>query len=379
MATAPTTSVAPAAPAAAHNAAAAPTGSALAREAAAPAGSALAREAAQAPDAARRQIARCAAGFAELGARLRRHPPRFVVTCARGSSDHAASYGEYLIETVLGRAVASVGPSIASVYRAPLALGDSLFVTVSQSGRSPDLLRLTEAARASGALVVGFVNDEAAPLAALCDVALPLCAGAETSVAATKSFLLSGLAFLQLAAHWSGDPALADAVAAFPGALDAASRLDWWPALAPLAAATGLYVLGRGTGLGAAREIALKLKETCRLHAEAFSTAEVVHGPIALVDRGFPVIALGQDDDSAPTTRAAVARLVELGAQVAAAIDAPDAPPGVAQLPTVRGAPPAIAPLCQVQSFYLAVPRLAAARGLDPDAPVHLRKVTETV
>jgi len=336
---------------------------------------AIAREAGQAAALAHGQLARCAAGFAELGARLRRDPPRFVVTCARGSSDHAASYGKYLIETALGRAVASVGPSIASIYRGPLALGGSLFVVVSQSGRSPDLLRLTEAARHGGALVVGFVNDERAPLAALCDVALPLCAGAETAVAATKSFLLSGLAFLQLVAHWSGEPALREAVAAFPGALEAASRLDWWPPLADLAGATSLYVLGRGTGLGAAAEIALKLKETCRLHAEAFSTAEVVHGPLALIDRGFPVLVVGQDDDSAATTRSVAARLVALGAGVRSALDVPGATP----LPVPAGVPPAIAPLCQVQSFYLAVHRLAAARGLDPDAPAHLRKVTETV
>jgi glucosamine--fructose-6-phosphate aminotransferase (isomerizing) len=341
--------------------------------------SALAREAGQAAASAKDQIARCAGGFAELGERLRRKRPRFVVTCARGSSDHAASYGKYLIETELRRAVASVGPSIASVYsaglRAPLDLDDSLFVTVSQSGKSPDLLRLTEAARESGALVVGFINDERAPLAELCHVALPLCAGPETSVAATKSFLLSGLAFLQLVAHWRGSPALTQAVEQFPDALAAASRLDWWPALAPLAGATSLYALGRGTGLGAALEIALKLKETCRLHAEAFSTAEVLHGPLALVERGFPVLAVGQDDDSAATTRSTVARLVELGASVRTTL----AVPGAELLPTLPGVPPAIAPLCQVQSFYMAVARLAQARHLDPDAPAHLRKVTETL
>jgi glucosamine--fructose-6-phosphate aminotransferase (isomerizing) len=342
----------------------------------APALSVMAREASQAAASARRQIERCAGGFAELGERLRRRPPRVVVTCARGSSDHAASYGKYLIETELGRAVASVGPSIASVYRRrPLDLADCLFVTVSQSGTSPDLLRLTESARASGALVVGFINDERAPLAERCDVVLPLCAGAETAVAATKSFLLSGLAFLQLVAHWSADRALADAAAALPDALDAASRLDWWPALAPLAGATSLYAIGRGTGLGAALEIALKLKETCRLHAEAFSAAEVLHGPLALVGRGFPVLAVGQEDDSAATTRGAIARLVELGARVRSTLDAP----GAERLPTLAGAPPAIAPLCQVQSFYMAVHRLAVARHLDPDAPAHLRKVTETV
>jgi glucosamine--fructose-6-phosphate aminotransferase (isomerizing) len=339
----------------------------------------MAREAAQAADLARAQIARCGERFAELGDRLRRRPPRFVVTCARGSSDHAASYGKYLIETELGRAVASVGPSIASVYqcsaRGALELRDCLFVTVSQSGRSPDLLRLTEAARAGGALVVGFINDERAPLVERCDVALPLCAGPETSVAATKSFLLSGLAFLQLVAHWTADPALAGAVAALPGALDAASRLDWWPALAPLAGATSLYVLGRGPGLGAALEIALKLKETCRLHAEAFSTAEVLHGPLALIDRGFPVLVVGQRDGSAPATREVVARLVELGASVRSTLEVP----GAELVPTLPAEPPVIAPLCQVQSFYLAVHRLAAARALDPDAPAHLRKVTETV
>jgi glutamine---fructose-6-phosphate transaminase (isomerizing) len=337
--------------------------------------SALVREAAQAATAARRQLVRCGTGFAELGDRLRRRPPRLVVTCARGSSDHAASYGKYLVETELGIPVASVGPSVASVYRrAPLALGDCLFVAVSQSGRSPDVLHLTDAARRAGALVVGLINDERAPLAALCDVVLPLCAGPETSVAATKSFLLSGLAFLQLVAHWHRDPALLDAAAELPAALDAASRLDWWPALAPLTGATSLYVLGRGPGLGAALEIALKLKETCRLHAEAFSTAEVLHGPLALVDRGFPVLVVGQRDDSEATTRDTIARLIALGAHVRSALDVPGAPP-LPALPTAS----AIAPLCQVQSFYMAVPRLAIARDLDPDAPAHLRKVTETV
>jgi glutamine---fructose-6-phosphate transaminase (isomerizing) len=164
-------------------------------------------------------------------------------------------------------------------------------------------------------------------------------------------------------------------VAELPGALEAASRLDWWPALAPLTGATSLYAIGRGTGMGAALEIALKLKETCRLHAEAFSAAEVLHGPLALVGRGFPVLAVGQEDDSATTTRSAVARLIELGASVCSTLDVP----GAERLPVLAGAPAAIAPLCQVQSFYMAVHRLAVARALDPDAPAHLRKVTETV
>ncbi|CAM3083163.1 SIS domain-containing protein [Corallococcus soli] len=336
----------------------------------------LAREAAPAPAAARLQLDRCRDTLAYLGARLRRTPPRFVVTCARGSSDHAAVYGKYLIETTLGRAVASLGPSVASVYNTrSLDLRDSLFIAISQSGQSPDLLRMTEAARAGGAVVLGFINDESSPLAALCDVHVPLSAGPEHSVAATKSYLLSGLAFLQLVAYWSDAPELHDAARRLPDALEAASQLDWWPALASLKDASSLYVVGRGSGLGAALEMALKLKETCRLHAEAFSSAEVLHGPLGLVRPGFPVLALGQDDNAAPGTRAVVQRMVELGATVHATLSVP----GAKLLPTLPDLPAVLAPLCQVQSFYFAVHQLATARGLNPDAPAHLRKVTETV
>jgi len=331
----------------------------------------LAREANEAAAAARRQIETCGERFAALADRLRARPPSVIVTCARGSSDHGATYGKYLLETTVGRVVASVGPSIASTYGRDLILDGALFLAISQSGRSPDLLALTEAARAAGALVVAMVNDTASPLAARAEIVLPLCAGAETSVAATKSFLMVGVAFLQLAAAWTEDPALRAAVAAAPDALAAAADLDWLPGLAALVPATRAFVIARGVGLGAALEIALKLKETCRLHAEAFSAAEVQHGPIALVEPGFPIVALAQDDATLPATRAAIAQLEALGAAVASTLDG--------SLPQVPGVPAVLAPLCAVQSFYLAVPRLAAARGLDADAPSHLRKITETV
>lgn len=335
----------------------------------------MAREAAEAPAVARRQIDRCGALFEELGDRLRRRPPRLMVTCARGSSDHATSYGKYLIEPLLGCAVASIGPSIASVYKGKLHLEGALFVAVSQSGRSPDLLHLTQAAREGGALVVGFVNDETSPLFQLCDVAVPLCAGTEVSVAATKSYIASGLAFLQLAAHWNDDEALKSAVRGAPAMLEEARRQDWWPGLRTLAEAPSLYVIGRGVGLGAASEMALKFKETCRIHAEAFSSAEVMHGPLALVRPGFPVIALGQNDESAEGLREVTSRLAALGASVLSPLEGA----GTIPLPAVAGVPPALSPLCQIQSFYGAVWRLALARGLDPDSPDNLRKVTETV
>ncbi|MDR3517204.1 MAG: SIS domain-containing protein [Azospirillaceae bacterium] len=336
---------------------------------------ALTREAGETPEAARRQIARHAEAFAALGARLRRAPPRYVVTCARGSSDHAATYGKFLIETTLGMPVTSVGPGIASVYDAPLDLRDALFITVSQSGRSPDLLSLTEKARAGGALVLGFVNDETSPLAALCDISLPLTAGPEVSVAATKSHILSALAFLSLTAHWSQSAPLKAAIDALPDALTASRALDWSPALQSLLLAPGLFVVGRGPGLGIAQEIALKFKETCCLHGEAFSIAEVIHGPLTMIGPRLPVLALGQEDASAESTRRAVARIAGQGGLVWSVLNAPGARP----LPIVPGLPPEIAPLCQIQSFYMAVAGLAQARGFNPDVPNHLAKVTETV
>ena len=337
--------------------------------------STLATEAAEAPAAARRAIAANRDPIAALAARLVARPPAMIATCARGSSDHAATYGAYLLATALGRPVASVGPSLVSIYgRAPVGLDGALVLAVSQSGRSPDVVQLATAARAAGALVVGLVNDTASPLAAACELVLPLGAGAETSVAATKSFLLAGAALLQLAAAWSGDPALADAVDRAPDALASTAALDWAPALAPLAGATSLYVVGRGVGLGPTHEVALKLKETCRLHAEAFSTAEILHGPIALVGPGFPILALGQDDATGPGTREVVATLVGLGADVASTLEVAGARP----LPLPAGVPPVLAPLCAVQSLYGALPALAAARGFDADAPAHLRKITRT-
>lgn len=335
----------------------------------------MAREAAEAADAVRRQIAQSGATFAALGERLRAAPPALVATCARGSSDHACTYGKHLVETALGRPVASLGPSVASIYGRPLVMPGTLLLVVSQSGRSPDLLQLAEAARAGGALVIGFVNDMDSPLAALCEVAIPLAAGPELSVAATKSCLTAMAAFLQLTAHWSGDPALVQEVAALPAALDAAAMLDWHPALSALGT-SGRFVLGRGPSFGIAAEMALKWKETCRIHAEAFSTAEVLHGPVELVRNGFPVLALVQEDAAEPQAKAVLDRIMTLQGRL---LVAGNGPAGATNVPVVPGLPSRLAPLAALQSFYGAVPRLAAELGLDPDAPANLLKVTRTV
>lgn len=335
----------------------------------------LFREASEASAAVRLQFERTHASAVKLGAALRTLAPRAVVTCARGSSDHAATFAKYLIETRTGVLTASAAPSVSSLYGSRQDLRGCLFLAISQSGRSPDLVSATAAARQAGALVVGLVNADESPLADVCDFALPLSAGAETSVAATKSYIASLAAIVHVVAAWTQDDLLRDSLAIAPDHLVRAWELDWSAAVPRLAAARSLFVIGRGVGLGIAQEAALKLKETAGLHAEAFSSAEVRHGPQALLHEGFPALLFGQNDEAREGLQALAADLAARGVDVmAAGVDAP----GVTQLPTIP-AHPAIQPLLLAQSFYRLANAVALARGFDPDSPPHLRKVTETL
>jgi glucosamine--fructose-6-phosphate aminotransferase (isomerizing) len=333
------------------------------------------REAAQAPDVVAAQFQRNAGRVREIADRLRREPPRAVVTCARGSSDHAATFARYLIETRLSVLTSSAAPSVSSVYGARADVRDALLVAISQSGASPDLLATVEAARRGGARVLAIVNVEESPLASLADFVLPLCAGAETSVAATKSYLASLAAAVHLTAEWTGDASLRAALEATPALMQRAWQLDWSVAVDALRVAGSGYVIARGLGLGVAQEWALKLKETCRLHAEALSAAEVRHGPMALVRPDFPVLLLAQHDETHDGVVTLARELAGLGAR---AMLAGGEGPGVTALPVLT-ADPAIEPLLATQSFYRLANDLALARGLDPDRPAHLRKVTETM
>ncbi|MCG8277713.1 SIS domain-containing protein [Stenotrophomonas sp. NLF4-10] len=307
-----------------------------------------------------------------LAADLRQNPPPFVVTCARGSSDHAATYAKYLFETQLGLVTASASPSVGSVYEASQQLRGALYLVISQSGKSPDLLRNAEAAKAAGARVVALVNVEDSPLAQLADTVIPMAAGAERSVAATKSYLASLAAILQLGAYWRNDPALIAALDALPAALSQAWECDWSAVTDGLVEAHNLFVVGRGPGLAAAQEAALKFKETCGLHAEGYSSAEVKHGPMALVGKDFPVLAFAQPDETGAGTRALADEFAARGARVWLAGEG-------GNLPVATAPHPLCAPLLTVQSFYRAINALALRRGFNPDLPPHLNKVTETV
>jgi glucosamine--fructose-6-phosphate aminotransferase (isomerizing) len=333
-------------------------------------------EAQESAAAVERQLTLNASLLKSLGERLRAQPPRFIVTCARGSSDHAAAYAKYVFETRLGLITASASPSISSIYDADLKLEGALFLAISQSGKSPDLLRSAQSAKEEGAYVVAMVNVEDSPLAELADTVIPLRGGPERSVAATKSYLATLAAILQLTAHWSNDEALHAAIARLPDDLRRGWESDWSALERGLVDVNNLYVVGRGYGFGAALEAALKLKETCGLHAEAFSAAEVKHGPMAIVGPNFPVLFLGQDDGTLENTLSVAAEFRSRGVPVWVAAPGVE---GDGALPLPVGVEAIVTPLLAVQSFYRAASALALARGYDPDVPPHLRKVTETV
>lgn len=332
-------------------------------------------EAREAADIVAAQHAANAAVITELARRLQKLDAQLLFTCARGSSDHAATYAKYLFETRLRLPVLSQAPSIASIYGAPfLHMRGQPFLLLSQSGKSPDLLASAEAARKAGAFVVALVNDTASPLADAADIVVPLHAGAETSVAATKSYIATLAALSQLVAAMTGDPVHGAANHALAAQLSEAWALDWSLA-APFRNAGSMFVLGRGLTLGVAQEAALKFKETCGIHAEAFSAAEVAHGPMALVGSGFPVLVFPPHDQAASGLAPLVGDFVARGAEVAVA---GGGYPGTTVLPLPGDLFAETAPIVMIQAFYRFVNALAIARGFDPDHPRSLNKVTET-
>ncbi len=334
----------------------------------------MAAEAGQSAAVVRAQFARNAASLAALGEVLRRRAPFALATCGRGSSDHAATFVRYLAETRLRLLSASVSPSVSSVYGVRQDLHRCVFLALSQSGASPDLLAATESAARAGALVIALVNAADSPLAGIAHHVVPLHAGAERSVAATKTYIATLAASLQLIAAWSEDPGLARALADLPDLLERAWSLDWSPALDALKGAEHLFVIGRGLGLSVAQEAALKLKETCGLHAEAFSGAELRHGPMALVARGVPALVFIQDDPTRAGLETLARDMLAAGVTV---IVAGARGPGAVNL-DCAAADEVTAPMAHALSFYRLADALAAARGLDPDRPPLLHKVTET-
>jgi glucosamine--fructose-6-phosphate aminotransferase (isomerizing) len=314
-----------------------------------------------------------------LAASLRAAPPASLLTIARGSSDHAAAYLAYLVMARLGRLVTSLPMSLVTLHGSRIDCDGLVSLAFSQSGQSPDLIVPTQAFRAQGARTVAFVNAEGSPLAAAAEFAIPLAAGAERSVAATKSFIAQLVAGAMIVAQWQQDAALAAALQRLPEALARAAALRWDAAVASLVDAERLYVVSRGLGLPVALEAALKFKETCGIQAEAFSGAELQHGPMALVEAGFPLLVFAPRGPAQAGLLELASSLQAHGARVFVAL--PPGPEAAAlpdTLPLATTGHKDLDAIAAAQSFYPMVEALARARGRDPDRPPHLAKVTRT-
>ena len=316
-------------------------------------------EALSAAAVASRQLAVLDACLPALGQRLREVDPNLALTVARGSSDHAASYFAYLAMQHAGLPVASLPMSVVTLNRSPLRVAGQAVFAFSQSGQSPDLVDSLRILRERGALGIALVNAEDSPLEAASEFVVPLCAGTERSVAATKSFIATLGASARLLAHWQRDNALLAAGQGLAAGLEQAARLDWSPAIEALRDCQRLMVIGRGAGYAIAQEAALKFKETSAIQAEERYPL-LVFAPRGPEQEGL--LALAED-------------MRQRGAQVLLA-----APDDIAErdLPLQRAAHPALDPILAIQSFYVMAAGLAEARGMDPDQPRHLSKVTRT-
>ncbi|MGX9355109.1 SIS domain-containing protein [Roseobacteraceae bacterium S113] len=328
------------------------------------------------PIAAARLLANGGDAIRRAADAVRAREPQFMVSVARGSSDHAATYLKYASELLLARPMASIGPSIASIYGRKLNLDASVCLSVSQSGKSPDIVEMARMAREGGALSIAMTNDPVSPLAQVADHTLNLHAGPEISVAATKTFVNSAIAGIWFLAECAEDDALKAAIEDLPSKLEQAVRLDWPEARAALGGRNSIFCLGRGPAYAISNEAALKFKETCQIHAESYSSAEVLHGPVSIVDSGFPVIGLAAQD-AAETALAGVAD--EIAAKGATVFATSTKLATATQLQAVRTGHALTDPITLIASFYSMVERVAQSRGINPDAPRHLKKVTETV
>ena len=305
----------------------------------------------------------------EVTRKLGSHLPRLVATIGRGSSDHVATFLRYAFEITTGIPSTSIAPSIASVYGRQLLLDDSLCLAISQSGRSPDIRQAAAMARRGGATVVAIVNDEASPLAQEVDFVIPIGAGPELAVAATKSFVGAAVAGLRLLATLGNVGGLHASLDDLPDMLSVALKLPDID-LNPILAARTAFVIGRGPALGIAQEAALKLKEILQFPAEAYSSAEVLHGPWQLAEIDCALIAWCADTATTPGQQSVLKAFRSLGRTAVEVCNPAGSPSGLGQ--------ELVGPLIPLPSFYRTLARTAHNRGLDPDRPKLLEKVTET-
>jgi glucosamine--fructose-6-phosphate aminotransferase (isomerizing) len=275
----------------------------------------------------------------------------------------------------MGRLVTSLPMSLITLYQSKIACKGLVSLSFSQSGQSPDLVAPTRFFTEGGAVTAAFVNKADSPLAQAAQWVFPLHAGTEASVAATKSYIAQLVAGARVVAAWQDDLVLQSSLSALPGVLSRAATMDWSVAVEVLHNVDRLFVIGRGTGMPVALEAALKFKETCGIQAEAFSSAEVKHGPMALIEEGYPLLIFAPRGPAQAGLLALAEEMRLRGAKVLLA--APAGTPG-ANLPIVETDSIDLDPISLIQSFYPMVEQLARARGRNPDEPRFLAKVTKT-
>lgn len=339
------------------------------------------QEALSAPQHVAEQLIENQSIITRLAKKIQEVKPAFAFTIARGSSDHAASFANYLFSTQLGLITASLPPSVISIYGSKLNASNSLALAISQSGASPDICETLQAARDAGAITVAIVNNVNSPLAQIAEFVLPMHAGEEHAVAATKTYLTSLSVLVQLVAALGSDKSLRQAIAHLPEALVEASECNWQIAQEKLLHRNNLILLGRGLGYPVVREAALKFKETADIHAESFSAAEFQHGPMALVKKNFPVLVYAQHDASFNGTIATCQKLTALDADTLLAVDSTKLADAKAAR-FILSLPPSLHPVCDpllfIQAFYPMIAQFSVARGYNPDKPENLRKITTT-
>ncbi|MBY0413805.1 MAG: SIS domain-containing protein [Bdellovibrionales bacterium] len=306
---------------------------------------------------------------------LRSIDPYSIVSIARGSSDHAAQYLNYLVMAKLGMLPTSLSMSILTLYQAQLNVSKSVGIAISQSGQSPDVVNPLKYFTENSPGSLALVNDTDSPLAKSAKWVVPLMAGPEKSVAATKSFIASLSASAHLVASWKKDDALIKGLENLPSDLKKAQECDWTPSIETLIHAKRIMVVGRGFGLSLALEAALKFKETCSIQAEAFSAAEIKHGPQALIENGYPLIVFANRGPALHSMLDLAQDMRQRGAKVILA-----APSFVKEkdLEIFSATSEDLDILSAAQSFYLMIEELSRALGLNPDEPRHLSKVTKT-
>lgn len=336
----------------------------------------------QAPKIINDQITKNKAILQKIAKEIIRRQPSFAVTIGRGSSDHACTYAKYLLETYLGLPTASAAPSVLTIYGSELEVKNALVIGISQSGKSPDICQLMESARRKGAITVAIVNASNSPLANAAEFVVPMLAGPEQAVAATKSYLASLAILVQLIAYLTNDFVLNDCLEQLSFRLTDALEQDWSKAIPHLVNAVDTLVLGRGYGFPVAQEAALKFKETCVIQAEAFSGAEVLHGPFALIKRDHPYLLFTQQDTSLPGMLDLANKIANLGGKILLATSTPDkiiSNNNFLTLPLPEALHPICDPLVIAQTFYLMIANLSVQRGFNPDVPDNIQKITETI